>query len=68
MSTIEKQVLDVIHNLNWLMEAHDSRVELLEIEGNNVAVRCIGPCAKCHLDCIGFIFKDRMPDVKLIRL
>jgi len=50
------------------MEPHNSRVELVEVEGENVAIRCVGACSQCHLDCIGFTFKERLPDVRLIRL
>ena len=64
---IKKQVLEVIHNLNWLLEAHDSHVELIKIKGRQVTVRCVGHCTGCETDCIGVAFKERMPDIALIR-
>jgi Fe-S cluster biogenesis protein NfuA len=67
MSEIEKQVLEVLHNLNWLLEAHGSYVKLIKIKGNKVVVRCIGYCAECETDCIGVAFKERIPDIELIR-
>lgn len=67
MDNIEKQVLEVIHNLNWLLEAHDSHVELIKIKDNQVSIRCIGHCTGCETDCIGVAFKERMPYIKLIR-
>jgi len=67
MDNIEKQVLEVIHNLNWLLEAHDSHVELINIKGNQVLIRCAGHCTECETDCIGVAFKERMPDIILLR-
>ena len=66
MSEIEKQVNEVLHNLNWLLEPHDSFVELIEIKGKRVIIRCVGHCTTCKTDCIGVAFKERMPDIKLI--
>ncbi|RJR19126.1 MAG: hypothetical protein C4581_05345 [Nitrospiraceae bacterium] len=67
MDNIEKQVLEVIHNLNWLLEAHESHVELIKIKGNQVTIRCAGHCTECETDCIGVAFKERMPDIILVR-
>ncbi len=67
MDEIEKQVLEILHNLNWLMEPHDSYVELIEIKRNKVIIRCVGYCGKCETDCVGVAFKERMPDIELIR-
>jgi Fe-S cluster biogenesis protein NfuA len=65
MDNIEQQVLEVLHNLNWLLEAHDSYTELVEIRGNTVVIRCIGHCRECETDCVGVAFKERMPDIEL---
>ncbi|HBH60470.1 MAG TPA: hypothetical protein DDX85_01755 [Nitrospiraceae bacterium] len=67
MDNIKQQVLEVIHNLNWLLEAHDSHVTLIKIKGNQVSIRCIGHCTECETDCIGVAFKERMPGIILIR-
>jgi Fe-S cluster biogenesis protein NfuA len=64
---IEKQVLEVIHNLNWLLEAHESHVELIKIKGNQVTIRCVGHCNECETDCIGVAFEERMPEIILVR-
>ncbi|RJR18151.1 MAG: hypothetical protein C4581_06675 [Nitrospiraceae bacterium] len=64
---MEKQVLEILHNLNWLLEPHDSSVELVRIKGYKVVIRTAGSCDKCETDCIGTAFKERMPDVKLVR-
>ncbi len=66
MDEIEQQVAEVLHNLNWLLEAHDSFVELIEIQGNNVIIRCVGQCRNCETDCVGVAFKERMPDIELV--
>lgn len=67
MDEIEKHVLEVLHNLNWLLEPHDSFVELITIKGKKVVIRSVGSCDKCDIDCIGVAFKERMPDIILIR-
>ena len=67
MNDIEKNVLEVLHNLNWLFESHDSYVELIEVKGNEVTIRCTGACAECETDCIGVAFKERMPHIELVR-
>jgi len=67
MERIETQVQDVLHNLNWLLEPHNSSVELIQIKGNNVVIRSTGSCDTCETDCIGVAFKERMPDIKLVR-
>jgi len=67
MDTIKKQVLDVLHNLNWLIEPHGSYAELVEIKGKRVVIRSVGSCDTCETDCIGVAFKERMPNMKLVR-
>lgn len=64
---MEKQVREILHNLNWLLEPHDSFVELLNIRGNKVVIRAVGSCKKCETDCIGTAFKERLPNIKLVR-
>jgi len=66
MDDIKKRVLEVLHNLNWLMESHDSSAELIEIRGKKVVVRTVGHCAKCESGCVEVAFRERMPDIKLI--
>ncbi len=66
MNEIEKQVSEVLYNLNWLLEAHDSFAELVEVKGRNVIIRCVGHCRDCETDCVGVAFKERMPDIELI--
>ena len=68
MNNIEKRVAEVLHNVNWLIKPHDSHVELVKIEGKKVVVHCVGSCTECEIDCIGVAFKERMPDIKLLRI
>lgn len=68
MDKIERRVTEVLHNLNWLLESHNSYVEFVKIEGKKVVIRCIGSCAECELDCVGVAFNERMPEIELIRL
>lgn len=66
MSDIEKRVHEVLHNLNWLLESHDSFAELVEINGNTVVIRCAGFCAECETNCVGVAFNERMPDIEVV--
>ena len=66
MRDIEEQVKAVIHNLDWLLEAHDSSVELVGIEGLKVTIRCAGGCADCETNCVEVAFKERIPDIELV--
>lgn len=66
MSSISDQVSEVLRNLNWLLEAHDSSVELLEVKDNKVIVRCVGYCSECESDCVSVAFKERLPNIELI--
>ncbi|MBI5057324.1 MAG: NifU family protein [Nitrospirae bacterium] len=66
MQEIEKRVHEVLHNLNWLLEAHDSFAELIEIKGKKVIIKCVGFCAECESNCVRVAFQERMPDIKLV--
>ena len=66
MNDLERQVNEILHNLNWLMEPHNSFVELIEVKGKRVLIRCVGHCTDCKTDCIGMAFRERLPDIKLI--
>jgi len=63
---IERRVHEVLHNVNWLIEPHDSSAELISIKGKKVILRCVGHCAGCESDCIRVAFRERMPEVKLV--
>ncbi len=65
MDDIEKRVNEVLHNLNWLLEAHSSFVELVEIQGNTIILRCTGHCAECETNCVGVAFQERIPEMEL---
>ncbi len=67
MNEIERQVLGILDNINWLLEPHNSYAELVEIKGSNVVIRCVGACVECETDCIGTAFQERMPTFKLVR-
>jgi hypothetical protein len=68
MDEIKKKVLEVLHNLNWILESHESYVELVEIKGKQVVIHCVGFCMECETDCVGTTFKERMPDIELCRV
>lgn len=62
----EAHVRDVLHDLNWLLDAHDSSAELIKIEGNTVYLLCKGQCASCETECIQVAFSERMPEIELV--
>ncbi|MBC8413583.1 MAG: NifU family protein [Nitrospira sp.] len=66
MNDITQAVNEVLHNLNWLLESHESSVELVEIQGKKVILKCEGTCASCETDCVGVAFKEKIPDVELV--
>lgn len=66
MDDIKIKVREVLNNLNWLLEAHNSYVELLEIKGKTIIVSCRGFCAECETNCVGVAFDERMPDFELV--
>jgi Fe-S cluster biogenesis protein NfuA len=66
MSEIEKKVNEVLHNLNWLLESHNSFAELIAIKGKKVIIRCTGFCAECESRCVQVAFHERMPEIKLV--
>ncbi len=66
MNDIEIKALGIIHNLNWLLESHDSSVELVGIKDKKIVLRCVGYCVECESDCIGVAFKERMPEIELV--
>ena len=65
-SDIEASVKEVLKNVNWLMEGHDSYAELVSIEDNNVVVRCVGHCAGCDENCVKAAFSEQLPEVDLV--
>ena len=66
MREIEKKVHEVLHNLNWLLESHNSFAELVAIKGKKVIIRCSGFCAECESRCVQVAFHERMPEVNLV--
>lgn len=62
----KRRVREVLHNLNWLLESHNSYAELVGIKGNNVIIRTTGSCADCETGCVETAFRERMPDINLI--
>ena len=63
---IEARVREVLDNLNWLLDAHNSSATLIKIEGNKVHLLCVGECATCETECIQVAFHERMPDIEVI--
>lgn len=66
MKEIERQVHEVLHNVNWLLESHNSFAELIQIKGKKVIIRCVGHCADCESDCVRVAFRERMPNINLV--
>jgi len=66
MVEIERQVQEVLHDINWLLESHDSHAELIGVKDGKVIIRCTGPCSACKTDCVSAAFIERMPNINLI--
>jgi Fe-S cluster biogenesis protein NfuA len=66
INNIEARINDVLKNVNWLMESHDSYAELVSIEGNDVVIRCVGHCAGCDTNCVRAAFSEQLPEVDLV--
>jgi Fe-S cluster biogenesis protein NfuA len=62
----KQRVREVLHNLNWLLESHNSFAELVKIDDENVVIRTTGACAECDTGCVETAFRERMPDINLI--
>ncbi|RJR18995.1 MAG: hypothetical protein C4581_05560 [Nitrospiraceae bacterium] len=62
----KNQVLEVLNNINWLLESHNSYAQLIRVKDEQVFIRCTGPCSACKTDCVSAAFKDRMPEINLI--
>ena len=65
MEDIVERVNEVLHNLNWLLEAHDSFVELVEIKDDTIVIHCTGHCAECETNCVRVAFHERIPEMEL---
>ncbi len=66
MDNLRKKVSDVLNNINWLLESHNSFAELISIQGNKVIIHCEGHCSECETNCIEVAFRERLPQVELV--
>jgi Fe-S cluster biogenesis protein NfuA len=66
MDNLKKKVSDILHNVNWLLEAHNSFVELVAIQDNKVIIHCGGYCSECETNCVKVAFRERLPQVTLV--
>jgi len=66
MAEIEKQITEILDSMNWILEAHDSCAELVEIKGKKVVIQLAGQCADCETNCIEEAIYQILPDIELI--
>ena len=66
MKDLKKKISEVLHNVNWMLEAHESFAELVDIHGNKVIIRCTGFCSECDTNCVETAFRERLPDIELV--
>ena len=66
MDNLNEMVSDVLHNVNWMLESHNSSVELISIQGNKVIIHCEGHCSECETNCVRVAFRERLPQVELV--
>jgi hypothetical protein len=58
-------VIEILDSMSWILDAHDSSAELVEIKGNNVTILMIGQCAECETNCIEDAIYEKLPDIEL---
>ena len=66
MKELKEKVSEVLHNVNWMLEAHESFAELVDVHGKKVIIHCTGFCAECETNCIKTAFRERLPDIELV--
>ncbi len=65
-NNIKARVLEVLESLEWLLDSHDSSVELVEIKENKVILHPEGECADCDTNCIEQAFREKIPAIEVI--
>lgn len=63
---LRKKISEVLHNVNWMLEAHESFAELVDVHGKKVIIRSTGFCSECDTNCVEAAFKDRLPDIEIV--
>lgn len=63
---IKKQVTEILDSMNWILDAHDSSAELVEVKGNKVVIHFVGQCADCETNCVEDAIYEKLPDIELI--
>jgi Fe-S cluster biogenesis protein NfuA len=66
VTELKKKISEVLHNVNWMLEAHESFAELVGINGNKVIIRSTGFCSECETNCVETAFKEQLPDIELV--
>ncbi|MEF9426246.1 MAG: NifU family protein [Candidatus Mariimomonas ferrooxydans] len=66
MNKTRKDIEEILNGLKWLLDAHDSFAELVEIKGNTAFFQGGGQCMDCESSCIKEALKERIPDIKVV--
>ncbi len=66
MNNARKDIEEILNSLKWLLDAHDSFAELVEIKGNTAFLQSGGQCLDCESNCIKEALKEKIPDIKIV--
>ncbi|GBE06278.1 hypothetical protein BMS3Abin10_01923 [bacterium BMS3Abin10] len=66
MEISEEKIRDILDSLEWLMDAHDSSAELVELKGNTAIIQLSGQCAVCDTNCIEDSLYQELPEAEFI--
>ncbi len=66
MNKAGKDIVEILNGLKWLLDAHDSFAELVEVKGSTAFLQGGGRCMDCGSSCIREALKERIPDIKVV--
>ncbi|MEF9427498.1 MAG: NifU family protein, partial [Candidatus Mariimomonas ferrooxydans] len=58
VNNTSKDIEEILNGLKWLLDVHDSFVELVEVKGNTVFLQIGGQCMDCESSCIKEALKE----------
>lgn len=65
MKITKKQIAEILDSMNWILDAHNSSAELIEVKGNRVVIQVEGQCADCDTNCLEEAIYNKFPAIDL---